>query len=205
MEAQKRSSMNLCGCLSIHMITSKLALAPSGRYARDALHSEHSAAMRTSYQSHVRHRYEPFHATQWSTSCRSHVTCLFIHFSFLIRNLLCQPSDAPRLFGILLHPVLRILLELCLVVLEFVRNACLHRVIRLRRLQHRNDQLKHICDLVRRLPLVCAEDTQAHGAAVIVGDVRMVDLGLEAESGWLERVLLRERDLDVEFAALCVC
>ena len=101
------------------------------------------------------------------------------------------PYRVPSSLRVPLHPVRRILVELLAVGLELVRDLCLNSIIRLRSLQHRPDQLQNIHDLVRRLPLVGAEDAETHGAAVVVGDVGVVDFRAEGEGGWFERVFFR--------------
>lgn len=103
---------------------------------------------------------------------------------------------------VLLHPVSRRLLKRALVVLELIRNTRLDRIIRLRSSKNCPDQRKHFLDLVRGLPLVRTQHTQAHGAAVVVGHIRVVDLGLEADARWLERVVFGESDVDLEASAL---
>lgn len=89
-----------------------------------------------------------------------------------------------------------------LTVLELLRNPQLDRIIRLRRLKNDPHQPQHIHNLVWRLPLVRAQHAQAHRPTLVVGDVRVVDLGAERERRGLEGVFFGESDLDVEFAAL---
>lgn len=118
---------------------------------------------------------------------------------------LCPPKrrcPLARLICVLLHPFPSGLVEIGAVVLEVVRDGWLYCIIRLRRSQNCPHQLENLCDLVRGLPLVWLEHSQAHAALLIVGDIRVVDLRAEGEHRRLEGVLFRESDLDVELAAL---
>lgn len=104
--------------------------------------------------------------------------------------------------SILLDPLPRHLLILLAVILVLIRNARLHRIVRVRLDQEVPRHVEHGDDLIRRLPLVGAEHTQAHGALVVVGNVRVVDLGLETETWRLEWVVGREDEEEFEVAAL---
>jgi hypothetical protein len=88
-----------------------------------------------------------------------------------------------------LRPLPRRLLKVFSVILVLVCNACLNRIIRVRLDQQVSCHVQHSRDLVRRLPLVCAQHAEAHGAFVIVGYVWVVDLGLEGENRRFERVV----------------
>lgn len=107
-----------------------------------------------------------------------------------------------RALRVLVHPVPRCLLECSLVVLELVRNTRLDRIIRLRSGEDSPDQREHVLDLVRRLPLVGTQHAQAHSTTVIVGDVGVVDLGLEADRGRLEGVVFGQGDVNLEVTTL---
>jgi hypothetical protein len=93
-------------------------------------------------------------------------------------------------FGVSLHPILGCLLELLLVVLELVGNARFNSIIRIRLNQEIACQIENSGDLVRRLPCIAAENAQTHRTLVIIADIGMIDLGLEAESRRLEWVLV---------------
>jgi hypothetical protein len=107
-----------------------------------------------------------------------------------------------RTLGVPVHPVFRILVKGSSVALELVRNTRLHRVIRLRSSEDCPDQRQHIFDLVWRLPLLRAQHAQAHGAAVVVRHIGVVDLGFEADARRLERVVFGESDVELEVTAL---
>jgi hypothetical protein len=68
--------------------------------------------------------------------------------------------------------------------------------------QERLDQAQHRHNLVWWLPLVGAEQAQAHGALVIVAHVGMVDLGSEADDRGLEWVFVGKDDFELEVTAL---
>ena len=53
-----------------------------------------------------------------------------------------------------------------------------------------------LIDFCSRLPVLRTDDGQAHLTLLI--DVRVVDASLEADLGWLKRVLGRERDFYLE-------
>ena len=101
-----------------------------------------------------------------------------------------------------LRPLPRRLLKFLSVILVLIRNACLHRIIRVRLNQQVSGHVQHRRDLVRRLPLVCAQHAEAHGALVIIGYVWVVDLGLEGENGRPERVVRGEHEEEFEMPAL---
>lgn len=88
------------------------------------------------------------------------------------------------------------------IVLELLSNTSLHSIVWLRGSKHSTDKLEDVGDLVWWLPLFSLEHAKAHGAALIVGDVGVVDLRLEGEDWRLEGVLFREDDLDLVLAAL---
>ena len=119
-------------------------------------------------------------------------------------SLFCRkPCGLPWMSA--LHTLLNVICMIALTVLELLRNAKLHSIIRLRCLEDHTHQPQHVHDLVWRLPLIRAQHTQTHGAALIVGHVGVVDFGAEGEGRWLKGVFFREGDLDVEFAALEEC
>jgi len=64
------------------------------------------------------------------------------------------------------------------------------------------DEVQDVLDAVWRFPHVAAEHAQTHGALFVVGDIWVVDLGLEGDDGWLEGVFLWQRDFEDEFTAL---
>jgi len=106
------------------------------------------------------------------------------------------------LLGVPLHPVLHVLLKLLAVLLVLVRDGGLDGVVRVRLDQERLDEPQHGNHLVRRFPLVGPEQAQAHGPLVVVADIGVVDLGLEADDGRLEGVFVGEINLELEVAAL---
>lgn len=112
------------------------------------------------------------------------------------------PSGGKSLLCVALHPLFGRLLKLLAILLVFVSDGRLDGIVRVRFDHERLDQTEHGDDLVRRLPLVGTQQTQAHGAFVVVADIRMVDLGPEADDGGFERVLIGEGDLELEMSAL---
>jgi len=72
------------------------------------------------------------------------------------------------LLRVLVHPVLGLSVELGPLGPELVGDTSFDRIVRLGLGENRLDQLEDVCDLVRRLPLVAAEDAQTHGAFVVV-------------------------------------
>ena len=96
----------------------------------------------------------------------------------------------PSLLRILVHPVLGLSIELAPLGPVLVGDTSFDRIIRLGLRENRLDQLEHVRDLVRRLPLVAAQNAQTHGALVVIGDVWMPDLGSEGDGGWLKGVFL---------------
>jgi len=107
-----------------------------------------------------------------------------------------------RALGVPVHPVFGVLVKCGSVALKLVRNTRLDRVIRLRSSEDCPDQREHILDLVWRLPLLRAQHAQAHGAAVVVRHIGMVDLGFEADARRLEGVVFGEDDVELEVTAL---
>ena len=103
---------------------------------------------------------------------------------------------------IALNPVLRILLELLTVLPVFVGNRWFNSVVRVRFDEERLDEAKDRNNLVRRLPLIRAQQTQTHGALVVIADIGVVDLGAEGNDRRLERVLVGECDLELEMPTL---
>lgn len=103
---------------------------------------------------------------------------------------------------IALDPVLRILLELLAVLSVLVGNRWLDSVIRVWLDEERLNEAKDRDNLVRRLPLVGTQQTQAHGALVVVADIGMVDLGAERHDWRLEGILVGECDIELEVSAL---
>lgn len=57
-------------------------------------------------------------------------------------------------------------------------------------------------DFVRWLPFLGTEHTQAHGAFVIVANVRVVDFGFEAYYRRLKRIVSRKCQSKLKVAAL---
>ena len=96
--------------------------------------------------------------------------------------------------GVLLDPVTSHFLKLFAVALVLVGNARLNGVVRVRLDQQVASHVEDGGDLVRRLPLVSAEHAQAHGAFVVVGDVGMIDFGLEGQRRRLEGVVGGEHE-----------
>jgi hypothetical protein len=117
----------------------------------------------------------------------------------LVKTRLAVPL---RTLGVPVHPVLRILVKGSSVALELVRNTRLDRVIRLRSSEDCPDQREHVLDLVWWLPLLRAQHTQAHGAAVVVRHIGVVDLGFEADARRLEGVVFGKSDVELEVTAL---
>ena len=103
---------------------------------------------------------------------------------------------------IALDPVLRILLELLAVLSVLVGNRWLDSVIRVWLDEERLNEAKDRDNLVRRLPLVGTQQTQAHGALVVVADIGVVDLGAERHDWRLEGILVGECDIELEVSAL---
>jgi hypothetical protein len=112
----------------------------------------------------------------------------------------CDPS-----LGVALDPVLYILLKLLAVLPVLVGNGRLDGIVRVGLNEQRLDEAEDRHHLVWRLPLVGAQQTQAHGPLVVVADVGVVDFGSEADDGWLEGVFGREGNLELEVAALRGC
>lgn len=106
------------------------------------------------------------------------------------------------LAGMLLRPIPRRLLELLAVALVLIRYGRLDSIVGIGLDQEVPGHVYDSHELVRGLPLVAAEHAQAHGAFVIVAYVGVVDLGLEAQDGRFERVVSREREEELEVAAL---
>lgn len=104
--------------------------------------------------------------------------------------------------SILLHPLLRRLLKLLLVILEIIRNTRLDRIVPIRLQQQIPDQLQHARDGTRRLPDLWAQDAETHGAFVVVCYVGVPDLGLKGDGGRFEREVGGEVEVDLEVAAL---
>lgn len=102
----------------------------------------------------------------------------------------------------LLRPFPRVLLELLAVALVLIRYGRLDSIIRVWLDQKVPRHVDDRHELVRRLPLVAAKHAQAHGAFVIVTDVRVVDLGLEVQDWRLEGVVFGEREEELEVTAL---
>ena len=77
-----------------------------------------------------------------------------------------------------------------------------HGIVRLRSSEDGADEFEDLGDLVRWLPLFSLEHAQAHGTALIVGHVWVVDLGLKADDRRLEWVVFGQGDEDNEAATL---
>jgi hypothetical protein len=112
---------------------------------------------------------------------------------------LCYP--APSLC-VALDPVLCALLKSCTVLAVLVGDGRLDRIVRVGLDKQRLNEAQDGDDLVRRLPLVGAEQTETHGALVVVAHVGVVDLCAEAHDRWLEGVFGGKVDLELEEAAL---
>lgn len=93
--------------------------------------------------------------------------------------------------GILLDPGFRRLDELLSIFSIFAGNALLHRVIWLRIYQQPSREFKNCIDFARRFPFVRPKKAKTHGTFVIVGDIRVIDFGLEGEGRRLEWILFR--------------
>lgn len=106
------------------------------------------------------------------------------------------------LLSVSLHPVLCVLVEPGAVLAVLVGDGGLNGIVWVRLDQERLDEAQDRDDLVWRLPLVRAEQTQAHGALVVVAHVGVVDLGAEADDRRLEGVFGWECDFELEVAAL---
>lgn len=106
------------------------------------------------------------------------------------------------LIGMLLGPFFRFLVKLFAIIFVKICRICLNSVIRDRLHQELLGCSQDRCQLARRLPDISLEHAQAHRAVLVVGDVRMVDLGLEVELGRFERVVGRQDEEELEFAAL---
>lgn len=109
---------------------------------------------------------------------------------------------ALALFCVLLGPILSRLVKVLAIVPEFIADGGLDGIVGVGLQHKRLDKAQNSHYLVRRLPLVGAEKTQAHGPFVVVGDIGVVYLRLEADDRGLERVFVGERDLDLEDTAL---
>lgn len=104
--------------------------------------------------------------------------------------------------GVLGDPVFGNLLKLLGVALVLVGDTSFDGVIGLRSGEDYANEGEDVPDAVWRLPGVAAKDAETHGTLVIVTDVWVVDLGLEADDWRLEGVFLGERDFESELAAL---
>jgi hypothetical protein len=106
------------------------------------------------------------------------------------------------LLSVTLDPVLYVLLKLFAVLAVLVGDGRLDRIVGVRLNQKRLNKAQDRNNLVRRLPLVGTEQTQTHGSLVIVTDIRVVDLGPEADNRRLEGILVGEVDFELEVSAL---
>lgn len=95
----------------------------------------------------------------------------------------------------LFSPLLSNLVELGPVVLVLIGDASLDRIVRLRLNEDLTDQSQHLANTVRWLPVVAAEDAQAHAAFFVVCHVWVVDFRLEGDDGGFEGVFFWERHL----------
>jgi hypothetical protein len=126
------------------------------------------------------------------------------------RYALCCPHSSPTAIyvhslGVALDPVLHVLLKLLAVLPVLVGDGRLDGIVRVGLDQERLDKAEHRDDLVRRLPLVGTQQTQAHRPLVIVANVGVVDLCSERHDGWLEGIFGGEGNLELEVAALYSC
>jgi hypothetical protein len=106
------------------------------------------------------------------------------------------------LFRITLDPVLCILLKFLAVFAVFVGDGGLDRIVHVWLNQKRLDQAQNSNYLIRRLPRLRTKQPEAHGALVIVGHVRVVDLCPKADDRRFKRIFVGEVDLELEVAAL---
>lgn len=106
------------------------------------------------------------------------------------------------LLCVTLDPILRILLKLLAILPILIGNRRLDGIVRVGLDQKRLDETKHRDDLVRRFPLIWTQQTEAHGALVVVAHIRVVDLGSEADDGRLEGILVGKGNFELEVAAL---
>lgn len=114
-----------------------------------------------------------------------------------MQNILCvETIDAAlyssALLGITLDPVLCILLKLFAVFAVFVGDGGLDRIVHVWLNQKRLNQAQNSNYLIRGFPAFRTKQPEAHGALVIVGHIRVVDLGPKADDRWLERVFVRK-------------
>jgi hypothetical protein len=129
-----------------------------------------------------------------------------------MQNQLCTRARAKKLqnvtlcpLGLLritLDPVFCVLLKLLAVLAILVGDGGLDSVVRVWLDQERLDEAQHGHNLVWRLPFVGTEQAQTHGTLVVVAHVGVVDLGPEADDRGLERIFVREGNLELEVTAL---
>jgi hypothetical protein len=115
---------------------------------------------------------------------------------------LCTRALLLRFRSILLGPLASHLHKLSPLVLVLVRNPTLDGIVSVGLDKYVSCHIKYRSDLVRRLPFVGPQHPQTHGPRSIVGDVRMIDLGLKVEHRWLERIFFREREEQFEVTTL---
>lgn len=137
------------------------------------------------------------------------VICMHVSID---QSLLQAPSTSSELWctqgsswttGIRLRPRLCRLDKLLLIVSILICNGLLHRILR--------DGLEHQCSNVFQrsahsragFPFSIFQEPETHGAFPIIGDIRMVYLGLPVDHWGFERVLVRKGGVNFEFPTLC--
>jgi hypothetical protein len=152
----------------------------------------------------------------WATSA-SHMSFFFIHATVAcslhpVSNLRLRPNTLPPIHALNLHRrgLLCIFLGIlfCLFIkylspiLILVRGILLHCIIRygLHKKLLSSSQDAH--DLTAWFPRLWFEDSNAHAAVLVEGDVWVEDTGFERDLGGLERVVGWEDEEELEFSAL---
>ena len=139
--------------------------------------------------SHARHARINQHSSRFS----------FPHAQKKPQHVIDPPQSVLR---ILFRPLLSVLCEGLLVVLEFRGNVLLHRIVGQGLLQDLANEEQHRVDLRIGFPLIGAKQAQAHTACPIVGNIWVVYFSLEVEGRRFERVIIGHGDEEVEYATL---
>lgn len=127
-------------------------------------------------------------------------TMKFMHFVSSYPFSVFPPPE--RSLRILLGVLSRSLVELRPVILIHLSSRRLNRIIRNRLDQQILGCCQDTRDLGARLPRLGLQDTDAHGAVFIEGDVGVPDAGLEGDFGGLEGVVGGKDEEELEFTAL---
>ncbi len=136
-----------------------------------------------------------------SALCLCVITLSSISLPLLLLNI-SLPDHHSSLGSVFFRELPSFLVELVSLVLELLSSTCLDGIIRYRFCNQGLNSSQDSHNFRGRLPDVGLEDTDAHSAVLVEGDIGVVDAGFERDLGWLEGIFVGQKEGEGEFAAL---